>query len=126
MSQESQSPESRVNHIRRQIRQYNHDYYVMDNPSVPDAEYDRLMQELISLEQAHPELRSADSPSQKVGGAPLSAFEQVSHEVPMLSLDNAFDEASLLAFEKRINVCCDKYRQNNAYISGNYVTFFNI
>lgn len=103
MSQESQSPESRVNHIRRQIRQYNHDYYVMDNPSVPDAEYDRLMQELISLEQAHPELRSADSPSQKVGGAPLSAFEQVSHEVPMLSLDNAFDEASLLAFEKRIN-----------------------
>ncbi len=102
MSDKSQSPEVQINTLRKTLRHYNHEYYVMDTPSVPDAEYDRLMQQLIELEQAHPQFASAQSPSQKVGGAPLSAFTQVTHEVPMLSLDNAFDEASLLAFEKRL------------------------
>ena len=69
---------------------------------MPDAEYDRLMRELLDIENDHPDLRSPDSPSQKVGGAALSAFEQVEHEVPMLSLDNAFDEDDMQAFEKRI------------------------
>jgi DNA ligase (NAD+) len=75
---------------------------VLDNPTVPDAEYDRLMYELKQIEQEFPSLLSIDSPSQKVGGMPLAQFEQVEHEVPMLSLDNAFDEESMLAFEKRM------------------------
>lgn len=91
-----------LNDIRTQINEYNYQYYVLDDPSVPDAEYDRLMQELIKLEKQHPELMTPDSPSQKVGGAPLSAFTQVEHEVPMLSLDNAFNDEELTAFNKRI------------------------
>lgn len=102
MSTDKASVASRIETLRDTITRYNTQYYVEDAPSVPDAEYDRLMQELKSLEAAHPDLLTADSPSQKVGGAPLAAFEQVTHEVPMLSLDNAFDEASLNAFEKRI------------------------
>lgn len=99
---ENQSVASRIATLRDTINEYNTQYYVQDAPSVPDAEYDRLFKELKSLETEHPDLVTPDSPTQKVGGAPLSAFEQVKHEVPMLSLDNAFDEASLNAFEKRI------------------------
>lgn len=102
MSKQSYSIEQQIEALRQRLRHYNHEYYVLDAPSVPDAQYDRAMQELIALEQAHPEFLTSDSPSQKVGGAPLSAFEQVVHDVPMLSLDNAFDDASLLAFEKRL------------------------
>lgn len=96
------SPAQRLTQLINTINEYNYQYYVQDNPSVPDAEYDRLMRELLDIEKAHPDLRSPDSPSQKVGGAALSAFEQVEHEVPMLSLDNAFDEDDMFAFEKRI------------------------
>ena len=96
------SPAQRLTQIINTINEYNYQYYVQDNPSVPDAEYDRLMRELLDIENDHPDLRSPDSPSQKVGGAALSAFEQVEHEVPMLSLDNAFDEDDMQAFEKRI------------------------
>ena len=96
------SPAQRLTQIINTINEYNYQYYVQDNPSVPDAEYDRLMRELLNIENDHPDLRSPDSPSQKVGGAALSAFEQVEHEVPMLSLDNAFDEDDMQAFEKRI------------------------
>ncbi|GAC24297.1 DNA ligase [Paraglaciecola mesophila KMM 241] len=96
------SPAQRLTQIINTINEYNYQYYVQDNPSVPDAEYDRLMRELLDIENDHPDLRSPDSPSQKVGGAALSAFEQVEHEVPMLSLDNAFDEGDMQAFEKRI------------------------
>lgn len=96
------SPAQRLTQIINTINEYNYQYYVQDNPSVPDAEYDRLMRELLDIEKDHPDLRSPDSPSQKVGGAALSAFEQVEHEVPMLSLDNAFDEDDMQAFEKRI------------------------
>jgi DNA ligase (NAD+) len=88
--------------IKTTIAEYNYQYYVLDNPSVPDAEYDRQMQALQSIEQEYPELLTDDSPSQKVGGIPLPEFKQVEHEVPMLSLDNAFDRESFLAFEKRM------------------------
>lgn len=96
------SPEQQIAQLRRQLEQYNYQYYVLDAPSVPDAEYDRLYRELQQLEQQHPSLISSDSPTQRVGGAPLAKFSQVSHQVPMLSLDNAFDDSDFLAFVKRM------------------------
>ncbi|REL35123.1 NAD-dependent DNA ligase LigA [Thalassotalea euphylliae] len=89
--------------ISEQIRQYNHEYYVLDQPSVPDAEYDRLMRELIAIETEFPALKSIDSPSQKVGGEALKAFTQVTHQLPMLSLDNVFSQEEWQAFVTRIN-----------------------
>lgn len=94
--------ESRLYALRQQIEHHNYQYYVLDTPTIPDAEYDRLWRELQSLEAAYPELASADSPTQRVGGAPLAAFTQVSHRQPMLSLNNAFDEAEVAAFDKRV------------------------
>jgi DNA ligase (NAD+) len=88
--------------LKTTIAEYNYQYYVLDNPNVPDAEYDRQMQALQAIEQQYPELLSDDSPSQKVGDMPLPEFKQVAHEVPMLSLDNVFDKESFLAFEKRM------------------------
>ena len=75
---------------------------MLDQPSVPDAEYDRLMVQLVNIEQAHPELKSLDSPSQKVGGQPLKSFSQVNHQMPMLSLDNVFSADEWQAFVKRL------------------------
>jgi len=91
-----------ISQLRAQLEEHNHNYYVLDAPSIPDAEYDRLMRELSSLEQANPEFQSPDSPSQKVGGAALDKFEQVTHQVPMLSLDNAFSQEEFAAFNRRI------------------------
>jgi len=96
------SLQEKVTKLQDEINHYNHQYYVLDEPSVPDAEYDRLMRELIEIEQAHPELKSIDSPSQKVGGKPLKAFTQVNHQLPMLSLDNVFSQEEWHAFIKRI------------------------
>jgi len=90
------------NKLHQQINQYNHQYYVLDEPSVPDVEYDRLIQELIVIEQNNPALKTLDSPTQKVGGQPLKAFTQVTHQVPMLSLDNVFSAEDWQAFVKRI------------------------
>jgi DNA ligase (NAD+) len=98
----SQDTINQLTTLKSVIAEYNYQYYVLDNPSVPDAEYDRQMQALKGIEQQYPELLTTDSPSQKVGDMPLPEFEQVEHEVPMLSLDNAFDEVSFLAFEKRM------------------------
>tara|TARA_R110002167_G_scaffold122949_4_gene301739 strand:- start:27721 stop:29793 length:2073 start_codon:yes stop_codon:yes gene_type:complete len=98
----SQTLSKKVKQLHQQINQYNHQYYVLDQPSVPDAEYDRLMRELLAIEQKHPELKTIDSPSQKVGGQPLKAFTQVTHQVPMLSLDNVFSIDEWQAFIKRI------------------------
>lgn len=92
----------RVAELRRVLRHHEYKYHVEDAPEIPDIEYDKLMQELKALEADHPELVTSDSPTQRVGAAPLAAFEQVRHEVPMLSLDNVFDEESYLAFSKRI------------------------
>jgi DNA ligase (NAD+) len=95
------NPSAQINEIKNLITQYNHQYYVLDEPSVPDAEYDRLMVELIRIESNMPELKTADSPSQKVGGQALKSFSQVTHQLPMLSLDNVFDLADFNAFIKR-------------------------
>ncbi|PHM27317.1 NAD-dependent DNA ligase LigA [Xenorhabdus budapestensis] len=91
-----------INELRTTLRHHEYLYHVMDAPEIPDVEYDRLMRELKSLEEQHPELITADSPTQRVGAAPLTAFEQVRHEIPMLSLDNVFDEESYLVFDKRV------------------------
>lgn len=93
----------RVNQLHTLINKYNNQYYVLDEPSVPDAEYDRLMKELIDIETEHPELKSVDSPSQKVGGIALKAFTQVTHQIPMLSLDNVFSQEEWNAFVKRLH-----------------------
>ncbi|PCJ30342.1 MAG: DNA ligase (NAD(+)) LigA [Moraxellaceae bacterium] len=94
--------ESRAQTLRSTLQDYNYHYYVMDDPNVPDAEYDRLFRELKSLEEANPELVTSDSPTQRVGDKPLDEFSQVTHKVPMLSLDNVFNHDELLAFDKRI------------------------
>jgi DNA ligase (NAD+) len=96
------SPHTKIQQLRHVIDAHNYRYYVLDEPTIPDAEYDRLMRELQALEAQYPEYITADSPTQRVGQLPLTAFEQVVHEVPMLSLENAFDEADLVAFDKRI------------------------
>ncbi|WP_423807283.1 NAD-dependent DNA ligase LigA [Photobacterium damselae] len=88
--------------LREQLDYHGYRYYVEDNPEVPDAEYDRLMQRLLIIESEHPEWVTIDSPSQRVGGVPLDGFTQVKHELPMLSLDNAFNDDELRAFQKRI------------------------
>ncbi len=93
---------NQLSQLKQQINEHNYQYYVLDNPSIPDAAYDRLMQELQRLETEYPDLVSSDSPTQRVGAQPLSAFDQVEHEVPMLSLDNAFSAEDFAAFEKRI------------------------
>lgn len=92
----------KVKELHQQINQYNHQYYVLDQPSVPDIEYDRLMRTLLSIEKEYPTLKSLDSPSQKVGGQALKAFTQVTHQIPMLSLDNVFSNDEWQAFMKRI------------------------
>lgn len=94
--------QSRIKNLRDAINVHNHQYYVLDNPEIPDAEYDRLFRELQRLEQENPEFIVPESPTQRVGDAPLSAFDSVQHEVPMLSLSNCFDEAELSAFVRRI------------------------
>ena len=94
---------ARAAELRAQIAQHDYRYYVLDEPIVSDADYDRLMQELRALEAAQPQLITPDSPTQRVGGAPSSAFGEVLHQVPMLSLDNAFSEEDLRAFDRRIH-----------------------
>ena len=93
---------NRAQWLRAQIDTHNYAYYVLDAPSVPDAEYDALMRELQALESAHPELITPESPTQRVGAAPLAAFGSVTHAVSMLSLGNAFETEEVLAFDKRI------------------------
>src|SRR6185369_11555469 len=91
-----------VERLRGEIEKHNHLYYIKDAPQITDAEYDRLFRELVELEKAHPELASADSPTQRVGGEPLPEFPSVQHRVPMLSLGNAFEEEEVRAFDKRV------------------------
>ncbi|WP_102049398.1 NAD-dependent DNA ligase LigA [Oceanospirillum beijerinckii] len=88
--------------LRQQLNEHSHKYYVLDAPSIPDAEYDRLLRRLQQLEEENPELITSDSPSQRVGAAPLSAFNQVQHVIPMLSLDNAFNDDEFAAFDQRL------------------------
>ena len=92
----------RIASLRERIEDANHRYHVLDDPDIPDAEYDKLMRELVELEAAHPELVTPDSPTQRVGAAPSSAFAQVRHEIPMLSLGNAFSETEVEDFVRRV------------------------
>ncbi len=91
-----------VAQLREQINYHNYRYYALDDPEIPDAEYDRLLRRLQQLEKEHPELIVPDSPTQRVGHAPLSEFREVRHLVPMLSLSNAMDREEVLAFDKRV------------------------
>ena len=102
VSQPSQDILQKAQSLRDQLNDWSYRYYVLDDPAVPDAEYDRIYRELQALEEEHPSLVSPDSPTQRVGDVPLEAFDQVQHEVPMLSLDNAFDDDELRAFDKRV------------------------
>lgn len=93
---------ARVKVLHDQLHQYNYEYYVKDNPTVPDSEYDKLLHELIAIESQHPELKTVDSPTVRVGGEAQSTFEKVRHDTPMLSLSNAFNEADLRRFDQRV------------------------
>ena len=94
--------QQRLSELREQLHQHNHRYHVLDDPDIPDADYDRLLRELQQLEAEHPEWVTPDSPTQRVGAAPLDSFPEIRHQVPMLSLGNVFDAPGLEAFVKRI------------------------
>lgn len=93
---------ARIETLREQIRYHNYRYHVLDDPEIPDAEYDRIVRALQALEAKHPELITADSPTQRVGAEPVTAFGTVKHRLPMLSLENAFSEQELLDFDRRV------------------------
>ena len=103
----------RLQTLRQELNYHAHRYYVLDDPILADAEYDKLFQELLTLEQQHPELIAADSPSRRVGGAPLAQFATVAHTIPMLSLENAFTAEALVDFEERLL----RFLQSRASIS---------
>jgi len=96
------TPKDRAQEITKLLERYNYEYYVLDNPSVPDSEYDKLINELIAIEKEHPELVTPLSPTQRVGGKVLSEFTKIKHKRMMLSLANAFDDADLRAFDQRV------------------------
>lgn len=99
--QGAEAAEARARELRRLIDEANYRYYVLDAPTLPDSEYDRLLRELQAIEAAHPELATPDSPTQRVGAGPLKSFAQVTHGIPMLSLNNAFSETEVVAFDRR-------------------------
>ena len=100
--------EERIAVLREELASHNHAYYVMDKPSISDQAYDALYQELVAIETAYPELIVSESPTQRVGGVVLPGFEKVSHDTPMLSLSNAFNQEDLLAFDERIKKLTDQ------------------
>jgi DNA ligase (NAD+) len=93
---------TRIQQLKKEINHHDHRYYVLDTPEIRDYDYDMLMKELMDLEEGFPEFKTSDSPSQRVGGEPLSKFDQVAHTVPLLSLGNSYDDKDLLDFDKRI------------------------
>ena len=93
----------RIEQLREQLNRHSYLYYVLDSPEIPDSEYDRLYRELQRLEQKYPDLVTPDSPTQRVGEQPLKSFSQLTHRIPMLSLDNVFSEDELEAFLRRIH-----------------------
>ena len=104
---EQNRPAARAAELRRQLNHHNYLYYTLDNPEIPDSEYDALLRELRAIEAEHPELLTADSPTQRVGGEPSAAFVAVEHSRPMLSLGNAFDFDELAAWHKRVSGLLD-------------------
>ncbi|MCI3197548.1 NAD-dependent DNA ligase LigA [Bacillus sp. HU-1818] len=99
---DKEAAKRRAEDLRSTINQYSYEYYTLDEPSVPDSEYDKLMQELLALEEEYPDLRTPDSPTQRVGGAVIDAFQKVRHGTPMLSLGNAFNAEDLRDFDRRV------------------------
>lgn len=102
MNERIEKIRQRIQDLRAQIELHNYRYYVLDTPTIPDTEYDRLLRELQHIEQDYPQLITADSPTQRVGAAPLKAFSQIVHRRPMLSLSNAFDDVEVEAFDRRV------------------------
>ena len=102
MSKPGGQAAARAAELRERLDYHNYRYYVLDDPEIPDVEYDRMFRELEELEAEHPELRTPDSPTQRVGGAPVEGFSEVRHLVPMLSLENAFTADELQAFDRRV------------------------
>ena len=96
-------PDKKIDSLRDKIRHHEYLYYVLDNPELTDAEFDKLMNELKKLEAEHPELITPDSPTQRVGGKPREGFVKVKHSSPMLSLDNAYSEEELRDWERRVH-----------------------
>jgi len=92
----------RIEQLRELIEYHNYRYYVLDSPEISDEEYDKLYRELVTLEKQFPEFITPDSPTQRVGAPPAKEFATVTHEVPMLSLDNAFTEDEIKAFDQRV------------------------
>lgn len=107
-TQDFESAKQRVVDLRSLLDKYSYEYYVKDAPSIPDTDYDKLYHELVALEEEFPDLISNDSPTQRIGGTILPGFEKVVHEVPMLSLGNAFNEGDLLDFDRRIKKITDQ------------------
>src|SRR6266446_153918 len=95
--------DQRLESLREKIRQHEYRYYVLDDPEISDAEFDRLMNELKNLEAEHPDLTTPDSPTQRVGGKPREGFVKVRHSSPMLSLDNTYSEEELRSWERRVH-----------------------
>ncbi len=98
----------KIQDLRKTLHHHNHRYYVLDDPEISDSEYDRLMQKLIQLEKAHPDLASPDSPTARVGAPPLAKFDSIAHSIPMLSLDNGFADEDILDFDKRVKRYLDR------------------
>ena len=116
---DSLDSKNRIEELRQLIKKYDYQYYVLDQPSITDQEYDQLMRELIELEELHPEYLTADSPTQRITGEPLPYFEKVEHKIPMLSLGNAFSEQDLFEFDRRV-------RQNNNLQNVSYMVELKI
>lgn len=102
MAAAAKTPDRRIAELRETLNHHNYCYYVLDKPEIPDSEYDRLFRELQKLEEAHPDLITPDSPTQRVGAAPIKSFGEIRHEIPMLSLDNAFSGEEAREFDRRI------------------------
>jgi DNA ligase (NAD+) len=101
------NPAEKISLLRESLNEHNHRYYVLNEPSILDAEYDQLFQSLLALERENPELVTPDSPTQRVGAAPLSSFQQIKHKIPMLSLDNLFSSEALADFVKKVTARFD-------------------
>ena len=94
--------ENEILRLRKEIEAHNHSYYVLDNPTISDYEYDMLLHKLIKLEEENPQFADENSPTKRVGGVALKEFEQVKHQVPMQSLGDVFSREELLDFDKRV------------------------
>ena len=99
---------ARAAELRKVIEYHNYRYFVLDSPEISDSEWDKLFRELSEIESAHPETKSAESPTLRLGAPPIAGFTQAKHRVPMLSLDNAFDEAELKSFDNRCKKLLDR------------------